>query len=79
VWSENQKQLREDAKKIKFLTQDSEKVYCGDSMRQKKSEPSVCADETGRQKKKELRKRKVLRAQQRSDRTKKRFSMYTSC
>jgi hypothetical protein len=47
--------------KFKFLTQDSEKVYCRDSMRHKKSKQSVCADETGRQKKK-LRTRKVLRA-----------------
>jgi hypothetical protein len=59
VWSESQKQQREDAKKFKFLTQDSEKVDCRDSMRQKKkSKPSVCADETGRQKKKNCAKEK---------------------
>jgi hypothetical protein len=46
--------------KFKFLTQDSEKVYCRDSIRHT-SQKSFCADETGRQKKK-LRERKVLRA-----------------
>jgi hypothetical protein len=37
--------------KFKFLTQDSGKVYCRDSMRHKKSKKKFCADETGRQKK----------------------------
>jgi hypothetical protein len=51
VRSESQKRQRENAKQFKFLTQDSEKVYCRDSMRHKKSK-RFYADETGRQKKK---------------------------
>jgi hypothetical protein len=49
--------------KFKFLTQDSEKSELQRfHAPQKKSKQSVCADETGRQKKTKLRKRKVLRA-----------------
>jgi hypothetical protein len=44
-------------KKFKFLTQDSEKVYCRDAM-QKKTKLSVCADETGQEKKKNYAKEK---------------------
>jgi hypothetical protein len=57
VWSESQKQQREKRQKFKFLTQDSEKVYC---MRHKKSKQSFCADKTERQKKK-LRKKSSAR------------------
>jgi hypothetical protein len=38
VWSESQKRQRENAKQFKFLTQDSKKVYCRDSMRHKKNQ-----------------------------------------
>jgi hypothetical protein len=62
VRSESQKRQRENAKQFKFLTQDSEKVYCRDSMRHKKSK-RFYADETGRQKKKLRGEKKFLHEQ----------------
>jgi hypothetical protein len=46
--------------KIKFLTQDSEKVYCRDSVQKNKTKCLRRWDQTAKEK--ELRKRKVLRA-----------------
>jgi hypothetical protein len=50
VWSESQKQQREDAKKIKFLTQDSEKVDCRDSMQKKQNQESAQMRPDGKRK-----------------------------
>jgi hypothetical protein len=61
VWSESQKQQREDAKNSNFWRRILKKCTAEIPCATKKSKQSFCSDETGRQKKK-LRKRKVLRA-----------------
>jgi hypothetical protein len=50
VQSESQKRQRKNAKQFKFLTQDSEKVYCRDSMRHKKSKGSAQMRPDGKRK-----------------------------